>query len=688
MERGRCGGLGDLRFGPAEERPAVRHVVDRCGQGDRVVDLRAHTACGRARGHVRHRIGGLRREDDADRAVAFRRDVDDVAVDGGGRGAADHFIAGNVVAGLGRRGDLRAGNRDRAVVRVVGNGGDGEGQIVGERLDAVVAVVRAVGPGTVRLFIIGSSAVVRVRPGAPVDDAAVVERRVIRCMDVFAVVVGLRHVLRDDDREGVARGERNGIRKRNGVIPAEDQRAGLGCHQRTGRRVAGGRILIDLDRVGKRFVPVAVRHGLKELASLCGEDVRDLRIVCKAFVVCDRIVPALAVANDVAGAVVLVVVVVVVDGLGVVEIDIALEDGGVLIGDPHIALVKITRAPAVLAEPAAVAGGLVRRELRSGDTVVPADQRDRVVRPLMGAAALRGGVDRAVIGRRAVAGIIADVACAVLHDRFLDGVDVRRGDPDGVLHVADVRAVRILTAETGAGDRARPAVLQSFDGLACRAGPAHQGIRGHFAVAALIQTAVIRRGFVAGQHAFGVVRAGVVEEAVLRLGQVQARRGGGAGPDRNFVLDHVALNARHRGVRPTGAVRVLVLDGRHDVVVAAVVARGQRGARGGFAGEPVIRLHVAAHVRVGNGARAVLRRAPVAVRRRRYVDRSGAVDPPFGKRRCGDQYKDHDRCKKQSEKLQGLTFHQRTPILEFAPLKGRGNSMIILYIERKSNSFI
>ena len=369
---------------------------------------------------------------------------------------------------------------------------------------------------------------------------------------------------------------------------------------------------------------------------------------------------------------------IVVDGLGVVEIDISLEHGGVRVGDVAVAAVKITRAPAVLADPRAVGTGLVRRELRGSDAVVPADDGDRVVRPFMRAAVLAGIVDRADVGVGAAGLVIADVACTVLHDRFLDGIDVRRGDPDGVLNVADVRAVRVLTVETGAVDRARLAVLQSGDGFACRAGPALQGVRGHFAVAALIQAGVVRRGFIAGQHALGVVGAGVVEEAVLRLGQIQTRRGGRAGSDRDAVLDHVAFNTGDRGVRPARTVRVLVFHGGDQIQIAAVVLRGQRVARGFFAGETVVRLHVAAQIRFGDGAGAVLRRAPVAVRRRRFANRSGPVDPPFGKRRRGEQRKDHNRCKKQGEKLQGLPFHQRSPILEFVPFDRHVNSMIIL----------
>ena len=266
---------------------------------------------------------------------------------------------------------------------------------------------------------------------------------------------------------------------------------------------------------------------------------------------------------------------VVVDGLGIIEEDTAFEHGGIREGDVGIAAVERAGAPAVLADPGAVLGRTVRREPGGRDAVIPANNRDGVVGPLVILAVLAGGVDGAGVGVAVAGLIVGNVACAVIHDGLLDGVDIRRGNPDGVLNVADVGAVGILAVQTGSGNRARLAVGQSGDGLGSRAAPALQGVGGHFAVAALIEAAAARSGLIAVQHTLCVIGAGVVEEAVLRLGEVQAGRRGGAGADLDAVLDHVALNTGHRCMGPAGAVGVLVLD-RGDVVIrTAVILAGK-----------------------------------------------------------------------------------------------------------------
>ena len=409
---------------------------------------------------------------------------------------------------------------------------------------------------------------VGVRPVRPGDHAAVVERGVVRRVDIFAGIVRGRAALRKDDREGVTRSERNRVVQLDGVVAGIGQRAGLRGHQRAGGRIAGCRVLVDLDRIGKRLVPVAQRDCFQKLAAFCGEDVCNLGVVCKADAVAD------AIGDDVAGAVILIVMIVVVNGLRIIEVDVPFENGGVLVGDPHITLVEIARAPAVLTEPCAAAAGLVRLEVARGNAVVPANDRDRVVCPLMGAAVLRSVVDRAGIGVGAAALIVADVARAVFHDGTLDAFDVRAGNPFGVLHVRDVVVIRIRARKARACDRACFGVRQRGLGFVRSAAPTLQSVSRHFAVAAGIEAGVGsgQGAFVAGQHALRIVCGGVVEIAVLRFGKVQARRCGGVGgADFDAVLDHVALDRRHCRVRPAGAVRVLVLNGGDVVVVAAVV---------------------------------------------------------------------------------------------------------------------
>ena len=228
-----------------------------------------------------------------------------------------------------------------------------------------------------------------------------------------------------------------------------------------------------------------------------------------------------------------------------------------------------------------------------------------MVGPLVGAAVLAGGVDRAGVGIGVAGLVVADVACAVFHDGLLDGILIGGRNPDRVLDVGHVGAVGVLAVQAGGRNRAGLAVGQVGGGLVRDAGPALQGIGGHFAVAALIQAAVARRGLIAGQHALGVIGVGVVEEAVLRLGQVQLGGSSGTGADADAVLDHVGLDAAHGCVSPAGAVGVLVLDGGDPALIAAVPLAGQ--VAGGLGHIHAVDGHrLAAQIGVGDGGGTVV----------------------------------------------------------------------------------
>ena len=212
--------------------------------------------------------------------------------------------------------------------------------------------------------------------------------------------------------------------------------------------------------------------------------------------------------------------------------------------------------------------------------------------------------------------------------------------------MADVVLVGVLAAQAGAGHGAGLAVLQGGLGFVRGAAPALQGVGGHLAVAAGIQAGIAagQRTFIAGEHALGVIGGGVVEEAVLGLGQVQTGGGGGAGTHRNPVLDHVGLDAAHGRMGPAGAVGVLVLDGSDPALIAAVPGGGQRIAGGLFAHETVIRLHIAAPVRVGHGLCAVDLRGDVAGGHRFAVVMGNALCESGGRQEADHQQRGQKEC--------------------------------------------
>ena len=81
-----------------------------------------------------------------------------------------------------------------------------------------------------------------------------------------------------------------------------------------------------------------------------------------------------------------------------------------------------------------------------------------MIGPLVIAAVLAGRIDRADIAVVVIIFIIADVAGAVLHDGPLDVFNAGSGNPDGILHMADVILIGIPAVQTGTVDRTGPAV--------------------------------------------------------------------------------------------------------------------------------------------------------------------------------------------------------------------------------------
>ena len=340
--------------------------------------------------------------------------------------------------------------------------------------------------------------------------------------------------------------------------------------------------------------------------------------------------------------------------------------GGVFVGDVAVAIVKLTDAPAVLADPGA---GVLRRigvELGHGDGVVPAHHSDGVV-----GVGVSGG-DVADIAALAAL-IVADVAGAVGHDGALDRLNIGAGDPFGVLHMADVVFVGVFLVQTVVRRR-RVAVFQSVFGLVGGAGPAHQRIGGHLAVAALIHNRLDRGGLIAGQHILCVIGIGVVEPAVLRLGKVQVKRCGAAAAvaHGDAVLDHVALDAGHGGMGPAGAVGALILD-RGDVAVVAAVILAGKGISGGVAaGVALVGCAVAGQVRVGHGFAGDMGGGNVA-------EIGDLLHPglrlllPLNSRGCNrEQAQEHCKAQKHCSQLLKLTVHR---VFSFFLFLGNGQTL-------------
>ena len=162
-------------------------------------------------------------------------------------------------------------------------------------------------------------------------------------------------------------------------------------------------------------------------------------------------------------------------------------------------------------------------------------------------------------------------------------------------HVRHIVLICMLAAETRG---IRGAVHQRDVRFVGKTGPAHQRIADELAGAACLEEGAVRMaaqkiGFVAGEHAFGVVSVGVGVIGKVELGQIQTQiRLRSVFTHMNAVLDHVRFAGCGRAERPARIVTALVADRRDIAVIAAVVLlrqiRLQRSA---------VRLH---------GSRAVL----------------------------------------------------------------------------------
>ncbi len=335
--------------------------------------------------------------------------------------------------------------------------------------------------------------------------------RVIGDVDVLAVIGVLGGgAQREDHGERVARRKRNRGVERHGVVAGVGEVAALAADQGAGGGVlGGGEVLVDLQGVGGGLVPGGDGDGLELLRALGGENVGHLAVVVHCLVV-----------GHVAGAVVLIVVVVVVHSLGGVEEAGVVQRGGVFIRQVEVAAVAPGGAPGVLDDPRAVAGGAVGGlEVGARVVVIPADHGDGVVAVLVAARAVGGTLLEAVGAGAgvvvAVGVVVADAACAIVHDGLLHGVAVGRGDPGHVGDMGVVVGVSILGGQARGGGRA---VFERCGVLAGGAGPAHHGERGHCAVAALIEIGVAQRlGGVAGEHPLFVIGRGIVEPGQVQL---------------------------------------------------------------------------------------------------------------------------------------------------------------------------
>ena len=585
--------------GPARELIAI-DGGGRGGQSDDVLDVGGVAADGGAQGLVGHGVLGLDREDDLDGAVAGGVDGDDVAVDGNRGGAGGHLGVGDVVAALRAGGDLVAVDGNGAVAGVVGDGGHGVAGVVGVGLDAEVAVAGHVGPGAVGFLVVGGVAMVGMGPLAPGDLGG----GVIGDVDVLAVVgVGAGRAQGEDHGKAVAGGQGDGRIQGDGIVAGILEVAVLGAHQRAGAGIAAAGVLIDLHGVGGGLVPGGDGDRLQALGAVGREDVGNLAVVAHGLIV-----------GNVAGAVVLVAVGVIVQIADLVEEAGVVQRGAVLIGEVEVAALAPGAAPGVLDDPGAVGAGAVGGlEVGLGVVVVPAHDGDGVVAVLVAAGAVGGGLLEAVGGGAGVeigvGVVIADGGRAVLHDGFLDGVAVGRGNPGDVGHVGDVIVVGVLRIQAGGRG---VAVLQRGGRLRGGTCPAHHSEGGHRAVAALIEVGVAQRlGGVAGQHAQLVVSVGVVEPGKMQLGEVHAAGGGRAGiVVDDAVLDHVGFDGGHGAEGPAGTVGILVLDSGDVAVAAAVVAAGEgRSDRVGRVGA----VRFPAQISVGQRPAAVIIHGNVAV---------------------------------------------------------------------------
>ena len=392
---------------------------------------------------------------------------------------------------------------------------------------------------------------------------------VVGDVDVLAVVgVSGGSAQGEDHREGVARGQRNGIVQGDGEVAGVFKVAVLRGHQRAGAGVARGGVLVDLEGVGGSLVPGGDGHSLEALGALGGKDVGDLAVVAHALIV-----------HEVAGAVVLIAVGVIVEVGDLVEVASVVQRSGVLVGEVEVTALAPGGAPGVLDDPGAVGAGSVGGlEVGLGVVIVPADDRDGVVGVLVVVGAVGGRLLEAVgAGGGVEVGIsmvVADGGSAVFHDGFLDGVAVGGGDPGHVGDVGYVVVICVLGVQTGGGG---VAVLERGGRLGGGTRPAHQREGRHRTVAAQIQEGGANGlGGVAGQHAQLIVSIGVVEPGQMVFGKVHAGGGGCAGilVD-DAVLDHVGLDGGHGAEGPAGAVGVLVLDGGDVTVVAGVIAAGE-----------------------------------------------------------------------------------------------------------------
>ena len=363
----------------------------------------------------------------------------------------------------------------------------------------------------------------------------------------------------------------------------------------------------------------------------------------------------------VAGAVVLVVVVIVLDALHREEGDVSRACGGVLIGYGEVAIITDVGSPRVFYNPRAVmARAVALIKVFLGEVVVPADDGYVVIGIVEGGLRIRliglnpadcpvGHVHAAMIGTAALIGYAnAHGAGAVFHNMPFHLRDVGAEEVLDGLDVGNVVLIGVVRAEAGV---IGAAVHQRRFRLGGEAGPTHERITDQLARAALIEEIGVDRAEkirpVTGQHSLRVIGGGIGIVGQMELGQVQAliRRFAG-GPNLHAVLDHVRLTRGGGGKGPAG-VKAALISNRGDVaVVAAVIGCGKVGSR------PVVLFLCAV-----NGLwpiSAVGKNRKQSGGRQR---RSAYVRLPLGSQRGREHPKHQQQGQKQSDALLQMVPH-------------------------------
>ena len=286
--------------------------------------------------------------------------------------------------------------------------------------------------------------------------------------------------------EALSGGQRHRLFQPDGLIAPVINVPGLRAGERACRGVVHGAVGID----AKGEVGIVAAHaegdGLERFVAVGDEGLGNR-------VAAGQVLPACIVA----GAVVLVVVVIVLDALHREEGDIGCAGGGVLIGNIEIAVISDIGSPGILDNPRAVMGRAVALiEVLSGKVVVPADHchimvciiECRLCIRLIGLNPADGSVVHIKAAMVSSAACIRNAnahrACAVFKDVPLDLRDILAEEVLDRLNVGDIVLIGIVCAEAAIVGAAVHQRRFCFGSKPC---PAHQRVTDQLARAALIK---------------------------------------------------------------------------------------------------------------------------------------------------------------------------------------------------------